>query len=465
MQAKESIQFVGLLCGIVAAVFVVFLLTKKPPGAPLSELKLAAPVLKASLRPKERVAAQRAPARNAPRVSKGPLMSLPRPMPTSRPVERPLPPALQTYTSVRPKVRILRYTWRERPPFSRKDAAWTKQLPAWRAQMQSAAQTLRRAGVGKLLLVHGTFVGKDPFGVIHLLAKVVPFWKPVYTKKLVRWNEHTSNALFRDQGNWLEAHVSLLKKAFGKGVGVSRFHWSSRNDHAARLQGALRLLEVLREKSKQVKPGQRIVLWGHSHAGQLFALLTHFLCHSRWSAPLLRIGAPKKLAAIKAALAQLQRFPLVFVTMGTPPRYTWARCEGGPQLLHLVNHRGKGHLAGKGTGVLTTRAGDYVQQWGIVGSDLLSAIPSIFKANKQLAPLLGPGADPLRWYQAAKKRMRLHHRGTALLIDYKDQSRILPNFASTVMGHGVYTRLQVLLFHMELLAKHLASDAPTKPRK
>lgn len=374
------------------------------------------------------------------------------------------PAGLQVYTQAKPTIRLLRQRFDDRPAFRRKTPGWKEQTPAWRQQMQQYGARMRAEKVALVMLVHGTFTGKDPFGVVHLLGRIVPFWKPDYSAQLAGWIKRSNNALFEDKGNWLPAHVKLLQAALGKDVAVQTLPWSSRNDHLARVMGALHLLQRLAHEIQQRRlQGKRILLIGHSHAGQIFALLTHLLRRSPIAMPLLQIAAPAKSAQIQQALDALRRCDLDVVTMGTPPRYTWALTDPKKptskpriRLLHLVNHRKKGHLAGAGLGVLVTRAGDYVQQWGIAGSDLLSAVPTIFSKNKQLETYLGPGADPIHWFKVAKLHMRLHHRGDTILVDYRDQSTnpLIPNFTSTMMGHAIYTELRALLFNTKLITEH-----------
>ncbi len=62
-------------------------------------------------------------------------------------------------------------------------------------------------------------------------------------------------------------------------IPVRLFNWSSENHHIGRADGAIRLLDEL--ASLKLQPTQRVLLFGHSHAGNVFALMTNLLCGDR----------------------------------------------------------------------------------------------------------------------------------------------------------------------------------------
>ena len=248
----------------------------------------------------------------------------------------------------------------------------------------------------------------------------------------------------------------------------SLFVWSSENTHTARLSAAVRLVGHLAERfegHRASEGGRRALLVGHSHAGQVFALALQ-LVHAVEHAPLLldvaeRLGEDRDWLSLH--LERLRELELEVVTMGTPVRYGWPR-ESQARLLHIVNHRGAEPVGGRLDGVRSTRDGDYVQQWGVAGSDLPAPSPQLRQLNGILDEALGPGCAPRIWLDNLRHRRRVHHGGHTLLVDYRDDDpRGRPNFLATNFGHSVYTRRR----SMEFLTAAIAGALPvprTTPR-
>lgn len=320
--------------------------------------------------------------------------------------------------------------------------------------MKRAGQAFRAHGVKAIVLVHGTFVGSDPVGAVAWLKSMFPSIPSNVLRTLQKWIDKTQDVLTRDLGDFLPEYVTLLKQGLG-GIPCYRFRWSSENHHAARAKAALDLIDFLVDVAPKgpLSPRQRLLLVGHSHAGQVFALLLHLLASSK-EVPLflkaMEVPSTRQ-KILRKKLQRLRTLSLDVLTMGTPPRYTWMLPpQGRVRLLHLINHRGKKPRAGRFSGVLSTRDGDYVQQWGIAGSDLLGSTRSKLRRNKALVPLLGPSASPLHWNRARKYRTRLHSVGLNLLVDYRDTFKLLrPKEWFTLFGHGIYTRYKTLLFWVE----------------
>ena len=96
-----------------------------------------------------------------------------------------------------------------------------------------------------------------------------------------------------ETGNYTTKYAARRwKHACRKGrAEASRFAgsiWSSQNNHIGRADGAFRLLVELAELASHLAesctsgdPPQRVLLWGHSHAGNLFALLSNLLVAER----------------------------------------------------------------------------------------------------------------------------------------------------------------------------------------
>ncbi|HAA57309.1 MAG TPA: hypothetical protein DCE42_21260 [Myxococcales bacterium] len=366
---------------------------------------------------------------------------------------------MQTYTSHTKEDCCKRATFKNTVPFNGKDETLKGQSEKWRTHMKFFGQRLKQHKVAALYFVHGTFVGRDPFGFYRLLEQIAPKSMRAFIPKWKKSTKKQNDWLLQDNGNFTDKYRKVFCEAIGYKIPCARFSWSSENHHFARLQGAIALVRKLHKHTNKLPKKSRILLLGHSHAGQIFALFTHFLQDTPVSRGVLPIGLKKsEQAAFAKKVSRLQSFRYDFVTFGTPPRYTWA--NGWPrdddQLIHIINHRGKSKRGGSLRDILTFRPakGDYVQQWGITGSDIVS-LGTIGKKNKRLDKILGPGADLSRWRKWIKKRMRVHHKGLTILTDYKDRPKHPIDWMQSLFGHGVYTRMETMLFNCTLLAKHL----------
>jgi len=124
-------------------------------------------------------------------------------------------------------------------------------------------------------LVHGTFVGPDALGVLAELARVFPKASNAVRRLIKR----AVNKITGEAGNYTRSYARLFESAINRpdqpGIPVHLFNWSSENHHIGRADGAVRLINEL--ASLELKPGQRVLLWGHSHAGNVFALMTNLL--------------------------------------------------------------------------------------------------------------------------------------------------------------------------------------------
>jgi hypothetical protein len=292
----------------------------------------------------------------------------------------------------------------------------------WPHMMAMISKRLIKHKVTKIVLINGTFMGEDPFD----LFQAFPYL-PVFIKNfIIRVSNFIREFIFADGSQFSPKYVHLLKTSL-EGVDVSSFTWSSSNHHIGRLRGAFKLLEHLSSFDDK-----RILLMAHSHGGQCLALLTQILAGRFDSDSLQRQIVNKK--------------KLDFVTLGMPARYRFQLNER-IRLLNLINHKTALPLAGHFTGVPFTRDGDYLQQWGVEGSDNPSPILKDNRLNKELSLVLGAGSDPLRWKKNIKKRCRVPKDGHTYLIDYGDRGF----FITTLLGHAIYTRKKVMLKNFKLL--------------
>lgn len=346
------------------------------------------------------------------------------------------------------------------------------QTLAWRTAMKKAGERLQKRGVRRIYLVHGTFVGADGLGVVRLLDSVFPklsWWLHRMQRRIKRMHDSVA----QDHGNFTEGYARLLEEALGGKLPTKRFLWSSENHHLARLLAVWRFLLQMAEDQRgaPLKKGERLLLVGHSHAGQVFALLTHLRNASPESVLLWKIllewwgkEAVRERARLEKALEVLRGGSLDLVTLGTPVRYRW-RLRSDDRLLHLINHRPTEDartkeaqaLGGYWSGLWHTREGDYVQQLGIAGADLLANTPMSLRLNREMSEVLGAGADPVCLRELLRHRTRLHERGQHLLVDYGDASPSLffPNALQTIFGHGVYTEFKTMRFLFDRVMRSL----------
>lgn len=305
---------------------------------------------------------------------------------------------------------------------------------------------LKKHQVALIVLVHGTFAGNDAFGLFDLLEPI----NQDLTKTLKQHGKTLLNKLANDVGNYTPEYAVALNTLTH--IPCELFVWSSGNYHLARLQAALRLVNYLTkhivEKHLQ---DQRILLMGHSHAGQLFALLTRFLTDANDIYHIMMTNA--ELNSAKQQLLKqldiLNNVQLDFVTFGTPMRYVWGAAQN-TRLLAIVNHRSDSTPSG----ILTIRDGDYVQHWGITGTDNFP--PNNLNLNDAFDDVLDKGRDLTRIFAQSCTR-QTNAAGDNLLIDYQDHSTDsldLTHCIKHLFGHGVYTRRDKLQFNLNTIIQH-----------
>jgi hypothetical protein len=335
--------------------------------------------------------------------------------------------------------------------------------------MQAVGDTLRRAGVAAIYLAHGTFVGPDTLGIVSELARAFPSASQPMRRMIRRLINHLTG----DVGNYTESYARLfsasINSAGQRRIPVRLFEWSSENHHIGRADGAVRLLDEL--ASRELGPENRALLWGHSHAGNVFALMTNLLAGSpeaieeffhaaeiyyRW--PILGcIDIPvweRVWDLLKSGRLSPQRLCLDLVTFGTPVRYGWDSV-GYAHLLHFIHRRPtegvpeyRASFPPKLTDIVAATEGDYVQQLGIAGTNVM---PSIFAwrawlADNRLERLLQSEASPDGLLERFQAGTIVPEEGTALLVDY---GRPKGGLAKHHAGHAVYTQKDWLLFHAE----------------
>ena len=313
------------------------------------------------------------------------------------------------------------------------------------------------AGVAEVTFVHGTFIGNDPFSMLSTIQSLSPKLHHTLEAPLGLAIKRAGDFVIRDAGNFDRIWIDRFQQSTS--LPSSMFVWSSENTHAARLSASIRLAEHLsrRVTSESIPKGARILLIGHSHAGQVFALFLQLLYAVSHTNSLLRVASVlgENISLFCQHLEHLRSISLDIVTLGTPVRYGWPK-PAWPRILHIVNHRGAHPIGGSMDGIMTTRDGDYLQQFGIIGSDLPAPTAELRTLNSELDQVLGPGCQPQKWVESLSHRKRVHLGGHTLLVDYRDHSSLgLPNFITTNFGHAIYTRRHTMEFLVALIRQYL----------
>jgi hypothetical protein len=323
----------------------------------------------------------------------------------------------------------------------------------WERAMAELGERMRDAGVRLVVFAHGSFVGDDPLALARWVEEAVPALPEAARKLRALTRAHVSR-LVGDLSNYTADYVTAFARATG--VDAVEFTWSGENHHAARVHGAVRLARVIALHGGGVlRPGDRALLVGHSHGGQLFAILSQLVARSQGYEDLVAAARARgeDLGALEDHLALLRRCSIDVATFGTPPRYGWG--GGAPfRLLHVINHRGTAPRMRSLLGVLHTREGDYVHQLGANGSDFPAPVARDRRLNAHLDRVFGKGRDVRAWLRHLAGGQRVPPEGHTVLVDYGDEARTLPNFLATGLGHAAYTRREAMLFHARLVANH-----------
>jgi hypothetical protein len=339
--------------------------------------------------------------------------------------------------------------------------------------MARVGDVLREHRVAAVYLVHGTFAGNDAFGLMGELGRLFPAASDAMRQVI----KQMIDAVAADVGNYTGEYARTFEEAIHRDgkprIPVRCFHWSSENHHIGRADGAVRLIDEL--ASLNPAAGERLLLWGHSHAGNVFALMTNLISgdqeavekffeaarvYYRWPVVgCIDIPLWRRVHDLLAQAAPpLEQYPLDIVTFGTPIRYGWDAC-GYSKLLHFINHRPADGLPSyrapfppRIEDVMEALDGDYVQQFGIAGTNFMPSILSwrAWWADNRLNRLLQPEIGRTDLVDRYRCGIRVPEQGTALLVNYgRPEGSVAQHFA----GHAVYTKTEWLLFHAEEVAR------------
>jgi hypothetical protein len=343
----------------------------------------------------------------------------------------------------------------------------------FRIRMQRVGRCFRDAGVRGIFLVHGTFVGADSSGAVREVARVIPG----LGGQLRKLHKQMVDRLAHDAGNYTAEFATALQDGLSaeSELPVRLLHWSGENHHIGRADGAIRLLsEMAREPQAERK---RWLVWGHSHGGNVLALVTHLLA-----------GDQEKARRFFHAARSFYRWPVLgkvdlpnwteveghlhsphglwdgtsldLVTFGTPIRYGWDP-GGYDKLLHFVHHR---HATGDPAEVglfpptiddiRDAARGDVMQLLGVAGTNFAPTLWAwrAWLADLRLSRLLQSGIRKRDLLKRLRAGQRAHDDGDNVLVDY---GPIEGHVGQHLAGHAVYTRQRWLLFHAEEIASRL----------
>ena len=377
--------------------------------------------------------------------------------------------------------------------------------PPAKDAMATLGTRLSQAGVRMVVLLHGSIMGTDVFGVQRLdelgglkrgysrgvagLDALLALMRessngisplPGGLKPPLANDEATKKLLdeqIGDAGNFTNTYLELMKQSLNRDldhpIQLVRELWSCEHHHLGRAMAAVSMLERLHDWSKTHKLGQgdRILVQAHGQAGLVLALVSNLLCVASSSSrtrllDLLSAFAPQvnrpdiastvqHVAPLLSNGALLNGATLDVVTLGMPVRYGWDP-SGLGKLLHIVNHRsmrtdGKTWLSKMELPQITMEmpiawGGDYIQELAVAGSDAVPTTEAAKAANKAVWELVEPFDGFERWLECARRAVRIPSEGLGILADYKDSTGST-NVRDHYYGHAAYTRLNAMLFN------------------
>ncbi len=358
-------------------------------------------------------------------------------------------------------------------------------------QLAAAGTAFGQARVAAIYCVHGTFSGNDALGLLTELSR----FAPNFSRSLSGIVKRTVDHVVGEISNYLPEYAATMQAGLSAGadrtIPVKLFHWSSQNNHVARADGAMRLLDKLAQLAVAMPTEEldaanppRVVLWGHSHAGNVFALLTNLLgsdtkardtffeTAQTFYQPWLRRGTdmpvwPHVRKLLEDAEHPLRKLALDIVTFGTPIRYGWDT-GGYANLLHFIYHhpdQGKAEYLGpqsiKLQRLLGAIDGDFVHQIGVSGSNCMPnpcAVRTLM-ADWRLDKFLERNITRENYFSRLAHGTRVPDEGTTLLVDYNKIERgVHRHFA----GHALYTRRKWLPFHCRQVAERFYRERVSK---
>jgi len=387
--------------------------------------------------------------------------------------------------------------------------------PSGQDEMAALGTCISHTGVRVIVLLHGSVMGTDLFGVQRLdelgglkrgysrgvagLDALLALMRegsngipplPGGLKSPLANDEPIKDLLdnqLGDAGNFTSAYVELMRQSLNQGlerpIHCVRELWSCEHHHLGRAMAAVSMLGRLRDwvEAHKLGQGDRILVQAHGQAGLIIALVSNLLCvtanSSRTrlfdllSAFASQVNRPDIISTIQRVAPLLSNGTLLngvmldIVTFGMPVRYGWD-LSGLGKLLHIVNHRnmrtdGKTWLSKMELPQITMEmpiawGGDYVQELAVAGSDAVPTTEPAKAANKALWEMVEPFDGFERWLECARRAVRIPSEGLGILADYQDSTGST-NVRDHYYGHAAYTRLNAMLFNTTTIVHTLYS--------
>jgi hypothetical protein len=381
--------------------------------------------------------------------------------------------------------------------------------------MAALGKRLSHAGVRVIVLLHGSIMGTDVFGVQRLdelgglkrgysrgvagLDALLALMRessngfspqPGWLKPPLANDDATKRLLdeqIGDAGNFTNTYLELMRQSLNRDldrpIHCVRELWSCEHHHLGRAMAAVSMLGRLRDWGETHKLGQgdRILVQAHGQAGLVIALVSNLLCMASTS------SRTRLLDLLSAFASQVNRLDIVLTiqrvapllsygallngatldvaTFGTPVRYGWD-LSGLGKLLHIVNHRnlrtdGKTWLSKMDLPQMTLEmplawGGGYMQELAVAGSDAVPTTEADKATNKAIWELVEPFDGFERWLECARRAVRIPSEGLGILADYKDSTGST-NVRDHYYGHAAYTRLNAMLFNTKEIVRSLYS--------
>jgi len=387
--------------------------------------------------------------------------------------------------------------------------------PAGQDAMAALGKHLAQTGVRVIVLLHGSIMGTDVFGVqrldelgglkrgysrgvagldalLALMRESSNGISPLFGGlKTPLENDDATKRLLDEQigdaGNFTNTYLELMRQSLNRGldrpIHCVRELWSCEHHHLGRAMAAVSMLGRLRDwvEADKLEKGDRILMQAHGQAGLVLALTSNLLCvtanSSRkrllelLSAFASQVNRPdiastiQRVAPLLSNGAILNGATLDVVTFGMPVRYGWDP-SGLGKLLHIVNHRsmrtdGKTWLSKMELPQITMEmpiawGGDYIQELAVAGSDAVPTTEAAKAVNKAVWEMVEPFDGFERWLECARRAVRIPSEGLGILADYKDSTGST-NVRDHYYGHAAYTRLNAMLFNTTAIAQSLYS--------
>lgn len=403
----------------------------------------------------------------------------------------------------------------ERITFRGVTSTTLSESPSGQDTMAALGQRLSQTGVRMIVLLHGSIMGADIFGVQRLdelgglkrgysrgvagldallalmressngISPLSGGLKPPLA------NDDTTKRLLDEQlgdaGNFTNAYLELMRQSLSRGldqpIHCARELWSCEYHHLGRAMAAVSMLGRVRNwvEAHKLSQGDRILIQAHGQAGLILALASNLLCVTASSSRTrlldllsdfaLQSNRPDSTSTIQRVAPLLANGTLLngamldVVTFGMPVRYGWDP-SGLGKLLHIVNHRtlrtdGKTWLSKMELPQITMEmpiawGGDYIQELAVAGSDAVPATDEAKAANKAVWEIVEPFDGFERWLECARRAVRIPSEGLGILADYKDSTGS-SNVRDHYFGHAAYTRLNAMLFNTTEIVRALYS--------